>query len=850
MYYSETVSMRVCLAIAIVFLTGCLEFLDARKIFGISEGTTIATSVDLPAGRYLSMPTQFDVTFPTTIDMTTVLGSMFTLSETCNLDNPAINVVAISGQIATVQIQNVSGCLNGESVTLTVNFDKIKFKDDSKKGEGSKSYTYTLDTAGPTASAAVGSVSGITATGSYVFNTMPTKIVYTFSSDVDMSSVITSDFTIATAGFIDCSTLPTVSSLTKDSSTGKVTVNLTGGVCSDGESFQIGIASLSVSDQARDFSGVIAGNTGPTLGFDINVTVDSTGVAVSSVGDGATSASGTFGIGSVIDIAVTFDNGVEVTGTPRLKLNTTPVRYAMYSSGSGTSELIFQYTVVYGDSQIDLDYPTTNALQLNGGKISRVNSSGGVIANITLPSPGGVNSLGDNRDIVIDTAVPILVSSSPSGPTDQWGAASRTVTFTLSEEIDPASLDTSDLVIAGTTCASGEPTVTSASLTGASSQIVNFELSSSTCADGEIYTLTFDPANVTDLSSNPGYGSARVITVTNRTTLPTVAVGAPSKLYVNASASTQYLVTYSGASAVTLADGDINFAGASTDCTSVVTGSGQTTRTITIANCSADGSVQISIAASTASNVYGNFADAVDESAITDFNSDNTALTDPTSNLPNFNSNDIYNETTLTNFTLTFTSDVLGDVGSLSAAITLECDAGSGSNPVSVTVSRASDTVMTVAPNESSPDFTYGSSCTLNAINLPDAAGNTFTITPKTFKVGATLSATAGPSGLISRADATTNGNLGLVTFNHAVDSSPLNNTNVTLVCAGQDIALSSLPTSNGDMDVEIDFDETDADWLSLVGTESCTLTFSTAVTDSLGEPLSAPAVFNFSTEP
>lgn len=842
--------MRLCLAIAILFLTGCLEFLDARKIFGISEGTSIAIAVDLPAGRYLAMPTQIDVTFPTTIDMTTVLDSMFTVTETCTVENPSINIVAIGGQIATVQIQNVSGCLNGESLTLTVNFDQIKFKDDSKKGEGSKSFTYTLDTVGPTATAAVGSVSGISATGSYVFNTMPTKIVYTFSSDVDMASVTTGDFTLASAGFIDCSTLPTIGSLTKNSSTAKVTVNLTGGVCNDGESFQINIASASVTDQSRDFTGVIAGNDGPASGFDINVTVDSTGVGVTSVGDGSTSASGTFGIGSVVDIAVTFDNGVDVTGTPRLKLNTTPVRYATYSSGSGSSELIFQYTVVYGDSQIDLDYPTTNALQLNGGKISRINSSGGVIANITLPSPGGVNSLGDNRDIVIDTAVPVLTSSSPSGPTDQWGLATRTVTFTLSEEIDPASLDTSDLVISGTTCVGGEPTVNSVSLTGASSEIVNFELTAATCADGEVYTMTFDPASVTDLSSNPGYGSAKVITVTTRTTLPTLAVGAPSKLYVNSGASLQYVVTYSGASSVTLADGDINFAGASTDCTGVVTGSGVVTRTVTIANCSSDGSVQISIAANTAINSYGNYADAVDESAITDFDADNTALTDPTSNLPTVNSNDIYNESTLSNFTLTFSSDVLGAVGSLSAAVALDCDAGSGSNPVSVTVTRTSNTVMTIAPNESSPDFVYGSTCTLDATNLPDAAGNTYTITQKTFKVGATLTATSGPSGLISRTDATADGHLGLVIFSHSVDTSTLNNTNVTLACAGQDITLSSLPASNNDTEVQIDFDEADADWTSLVGTESCTLTFSTAVTDSLGEPLSAPAVFNFSTEP
>src|SRR5207247_457236 len=113
---------------------------------------------------------------------------------------------------------------------------------------------------------------------------------------------------------------------------------------------------------------------------------------------------------------------------------------------------------------------------------------------------------------------------------------------------------------------------------------------------------------------------------------------------------------------------------------------------------------------------------------------------DPTSNLPTYNGSEVYNLDNLNNFTLTFAGDVLGSAPDLTAALSLACDSGGGASPVTIVVTRTSDTVVTIAPNESSPDFKHGSSCSLAGINVPDAAGNTFTMTPKTFKVGANIS--------------------------------------------------------------------------------------------------------------
>jgi hypothetical protein len=84
----------------------------------------------------------------------------------------------------------------------------------------------------------------------------------------------------------------------------------------------------------------------------------------------ATTPDGSYGVGSTINITVTFDAAVNVTGTPQLQLETgTTDRFANYASGSGTTALTFNYVVQPGDTSADLEYLATNALTLNGGTI-------------------------------------------------------------------------------------------------------------------------------------------------------------------------------------------------------------------------------------------------------------------------------------------------------------------------------------------------------------------------------------------------------------------------------------------------------------------------------------------------
>jgi hypothetical protein len=74
-------------------------------------------------------------------------------------------------------------------------------------------------------------------------------------------------------------------------------------------------------------------------------------------------------------------------------------RYAYYTSGSASKNLVFTYTVVAGDSSLDLDTLSATSFLLNQGAIQ---SPQGVAAKLTLPTPGALGSLSHSKDIAID----------------------------------------------------------------------------------------------------------------------------------------------------------------------------------------------------------------------------------------------------------------------------------------------------------------------------------------------------------------------------------------------------------------------------------------------------------------
>lgn len=92
---------------------------------------------------------------------------------------------------------------------------------------------------------------------------------------------------------------------------------------------------------------------------------------------------------------------------PYISLNSGGV--ALYENGNGTAELRFLYTVREGESTADLDVQvvardvtSTAAIVLPArGVILDVKRESAAV--VTVPKPGTGQSLGDNRNINIDT---------------------------------------------------------------------------------------------------------------------------------------------------------------------------------------------------------------------------------------------------------------------------------------------------------------------------------------------------------------------------------------------------------------------------------------------------------------
>lgn len=161
-----------------------------------------------------------------------------------------------------------------------------------------------------------------------------------------------------------------------------------------------------------------------SLGANKAIVIDTVAPTVTNVT--SNKGDGTYGPGEVIDIQVTFSKAVDVTGTPVLALNS-GTGSASYLSGTGTNSLTFRYTVQAGEGCGDLDYDATDSLTLAGGTIE---DGPGNDATLTLPAPGGAGSLGDNKDIVIDSTAPRVadVTSTDSDGTYKIG---DTITITV-----------------------------------------------------------------------------------------------------------------------------------------------------------------------------------------------------------------------------------------------------------------------------------------------------------------------------------------------------------------------------------------------------------------------------------
>ena len=171
-----------------------------------------------------------------------------------------------------------------------------------------------------------------------------------------------------------------------------------------------------------------------------------TGVAVSS----DAGADKTYGLGDTIRVRVTFDETVDVTGSPRLKIKMDPrwgEFWAAYESGGGTAALTFAYQVAEPNTAPSGIAVLANTLEFNGGTIR----SGGADATLahtglahdanhkvdwrTQGESGGEESAGQGGDDGPPAVTGVSVVSSPaSGDTYLLGETIR-IRATFSEVV-------------------------------------------------------------------------------------------------------------------------------------------------------------------------------------------------------------------------------------------------------------------------------------------------------------------------------------------------------------------------------------------------------------------------------
>ena len=114
-----------------------------------------------------------------------------------------------------------------------------------------------------------------------------------------------------------------------------------------------------------------------------------------------------------LSIQVIMSEAINVVGTPKLKLKTSPSVPAhasdndaviSYTSGTTTNTLVFTYTIAFPHTSSDLNYFDTASLTL-GGTDTVLDNFGNPLT-LTLPAIDDSNALIKKKDLVIDTKLP------------------------------------------------------------------------------------------------------------------------------------------------------------------------------------------------------------------------------------------------------------------------------------------------------------------------------------------------------------------------------------------------------------------------------------------------------------
>lgn len=356
---------------------------------------------------------------------------------------------------------------------------------------------------------------------------------------------------------------------------------------------------------------------------------------------------------------------------------------------------------------------------------------------------GNISALSSALSVTIDTTAPTISVGNPNRTATRTGPVTYTVTYGSGAT---STLAPGNITLNATGTATGTIAVTGSGLT----RTVTI---SSITGNGTL-GISLAAGTAADLAGNlvSAAGPATTFIVDN--TAPTISVSAPS-LSATTGGPVTYTVTYADANfnTSTLGTGSITLNKTGTaDGTRAVSGTGAT-RTVTISGITGDGTLGISIAASTATDTAGNNAPA--SGASTTFVVDNTAPTvsisapsvsatsgGPVTYTVTYSDANLASSTlSAGNITLNATGNATGSVdvtgSGATRTVTISSITGDGTLGISVEANTATDTTGHNAP-------AAGPSSTFVVDNTNDAPTIAGTVAGQAVNDNATLSPFSG----------------------------------------------------------------------------------------------------------
>jgi hypothetical protein len=292
-------------------------------------------------------------------------------------------------------------------------------------------------------------------------------------------------------------------------------------------------AQVTISIGALNLPATCSGGTYDTGAVDVSSVADGASVSVTANHEDANQATanvlkdtvapsisattitgGTYTSGNPIDVAITFDENVSMSGSGQIQLtfdamNTTPL-YANYFSGDGNANYVFKYTVIAGDDDAD-------------GIDLAAAISGATFAD-TAGNNASLNLAATNFPaVLIDSTVPTVSLTTPAD-SSYINIASDSAVFMVNGTCDQAGLTVVIKVDGGAASSPGGLLCDGASFSGT--------IDTTGLSEG---AHTF----VAELTNGAGTGSSLANSVTKDTVAPTLDIS-PAAVDINAANVSSY----------------------------------------------------------------------------------------------------------------------------------------------------------------------------------------------------------------------------------------------------------------------------------------------------------------------